>query len=805
MLASHRWLSELSGTAYSASKVAEILTGLGLEIESTRAVGAHLSDMQLVELRQVSAHPTREQLKVVEVFDGHTLQTVVCGAPNLPAPGKVLVWAPVGATLANGKVIEARTIAGVASNGMLCSESELGVGDDHSGLLIFDASEAKAGQPLLEAFGLGDSIFEVNVTPNRPDCLGHVGLARELTLYAQKSFHYPPVTKPHQRSAAPIASELSVDIQDKERCPRYTATLVRDVTIKPSSFLTRYRLFTLNVRAINNVVDVTNIIWLLYGHPIHAFDLDTLKGRKIVVRRAKANETLHTLDGMERKLSTDDLLICDAERPIALAGVMGGKNTEITPQTKNVAIECAYFQGQGVRRTAKRTGLHTDASHRYERGVDYANHLHVASDAAARISRVATGTALDGALDLYPKAIPAKSITLRPAQAERLIGIPFTASEIKRTLVGIGAQIKKQTQHALVVEVPSFRPDLTREADLVEELARVKGYDAIPDLLPSIRASHEPGEKLAGYARTLRQTVSTLGFDEAINYSFISPDHAKALAPKESTIALSNPLSQERSVLRTSLLAGLIANAQRAFRRQIEHARIFEVGHVFAPATAPDRLPSEHAELGMCMMGAFREWLGKPRTVDFFDIKGVVDAVIMRHANATPTYADLAELAELAPYLHPRERAVIQVEGRRVGVIGALHPDVTTYFDIPPSYYASLNIEALLKIKAASSLARPSIVVQRFPSAARDAALVVDERVRAGDVIQCVDELSEALIEHIEVFDVYRGVPVPEGSKSLAFRLVYRDNDATLTDEQVDNLHKRVVDHVARNFAASLR
>ena len=525
MKASYRWLRELTGVDAPAQEVAERLTRLGIEVEEVRPFGLGLDRVVVAEVRAARPVPDKDRLRLVTVFDGRAERDVICGAPNVPAPGGRVVLAMPGARLPGGLEIAERKVGGVLSSGMLCSEVELGIGGDASGILVLDsASLGKPGQPVGDALGLVDHVFEISLTPNRPDCLGHVGLAREVALGLGVAFRAPPsghptrvlsvghehdepgtlVLLPHEGSAPPIdtltlveprsgtPTRVPIRIAAPDRCTRYAGLVIQHVKVGPSPFWLRYRLHVLGVRAINNVVDVTNLVLYELGHPIHAFDLARLGGPEIVVRLAADGERMHTLDGQERVLCADDLLICDGAGPVAIAGVMGGANTEIRSDTSAVLLEVAHFDPRSIRRTSRRLGLHTDSSHRFERGVDPGGVAHTVRRTAALLANVSNGAPSPIANDACPRPARARQIALSVSHVERLLGLAVPEADCRTTLEALGCSISPAQEAGWRVSAPTWRPDLARPEDLIEEIARAGGYDAIPTELPRIRPSSRP-------------------------------------------------------------------------------------------------------------------------------------------------------------------------------------------------------------------------------------------------------------------------------------------------------------------------
>lgn len=828
MLASHQWLKELTGLDLTPQQMADAFTSGGLEVEGLHEKAIQLDRVIVVEVRGQKPHPTRDNLKLVSVFDGAAIQEIVCGASNVPAEGRCVLLAQLGARLPNGVEIAERKLGGVASLGMLCGETELDIGSDDSGLLVLDEDlDVMPGQLAVDALGLRDTVLEIGVAPNRPDCLGHIGLARELCAVVGQRFSALPKVMARLVAEAPASLwpqtestfqvfppsdaqhttltdvSVSVELQDAERCPRYGAALVDAVTISPSPFHVRYRLHVLGLRAISNVVDATNLILLGFGHPIHAFDLDKVAGSKVVVRRAKQDETMQTLDGVERKLTVDDLLICDAVRPVALAGVMGGAESEISASTRRVLIECAVFEPRGVRRTSRRCGMHTDSSHRFERGVDTDDVRVVLAHAAAMIANLSGGHVLSQALDVQPAPVPSISIDLRGTRLNALLGASISMDEAQAILVRLGCSVAPAAS-GLRVTPPSARPDLTREVDLIEEVARIHGYDQIPTQLPLIAPSSEGTPALIRFVRKLRESAASAGLNEAVNYAFVSPRDLQITCVPTQTVELANPMSEERSVLRTSLLPGLLADLQRAQRHQVEHFAQFEVARVFAPQ-APGELPQERIEFGVLLSGTQRRWIGDGADFDVYDLKGVLEETLGAACGAPIETRSDASLVSSAKYLHPGRSALLLVAGVVVGRLGEIHPDVATAMELTGrAMFAELDVAKVCEVAASIGLPRAK-TLPRFPASVRDLAVVVPETQTAGQVADLLREAGGALVEAVALFDIYRGEPVEKGSKSLAFRVVYRDLEATLTDKVVEKAHARLVQAAAERFGAKLR
>lgn len=834
MKASYGWIRalvpELKATP---QELAERFTRAGLEVEGLSEYGEGTGPLVLAEVKSIEPHPKRDKLRLVTVDRGTDTQRVVCGAPNVPAPGGMVALAPLGATLpAVGMTLTARDIGGIVSEGMLCSERELGLssgkgeGDD-PGILVFPPGFAKPGTPLREAIpAVHDWILEINVTPNRPDALGHIGLAREAAVLFGLRFDPPEPDAPKRVAQGKIADHASVKVEDTERCPHYGASMVTGVEVGPSPLWLRYRLESLGIRSISNVVDVTNLILLEFGHPMHAFDLDLVRGATITVRRAAEGEALSTLDGVARKLVADDLVIADGEGPVALGGVMGGANSEIQPGTTRVLLECAYFNPRGVRRTARRHAIHTESSHRFERGVDPNDIPDVLAHAASLLTALAGGTAVPGTILEGVPFAQREGIRLRQSRMTALLGAVIPFAEASKILEGLGFKVIAagdwEDPTAEVIP-PSHRPDIAGEADLIEEVVRVIGLDVIPTQLPAIRP--QPPRQTLVLENQVRKAAVEVGLSEAITYSFVSPKDLAALGLPKAAVELKNPLTEERSVMRTSLLPGLLEALRRARRHGVREVRLFNVGRLFLDAhpnlqasaaierslgLSSEPLPDEVPFFAAVIAGNRRSNLSKPVEVDVYDAKGVAVEVVERVMHRAVTVAHQAAEAR-APYLHPRGAGNLLIDGKVVGCFGPLHPDAVEAFDLDGGcVVVEIDLRALGEIGAQPPRFR---AIPMLPAATRDIALVVSEDVEAGAVGTAIREAAGELCESVELFDLFRGGSIPEGQRSLAFHVVYRDPRAvtdpeaakTLTDAEVDTRHGGVVTAVKERFGAVLR
>lgn len=831
MKASYNWIRALlPNLTASAHELAERLTQAGLAVDSVAEFGEGTQDVVIARVVHIEPHPSRPKLRLVTVERGDGVQQrVVCGAPNVPNPGGLVALAPLGTRLpAVNLVLTAREIGGIVSEGMLCSERELGLvgsmnkgavtavsSDEHdAGILVLPADLARPGTPLRKAVpGVHDFIFDIDLTPNRPDALGHVGIAREAAALFGLPFETPAPQAPARVAQGSVGQFASVSIEDTERCPHYGAALVVDIKIGPSPDWVRYRLESLGLRSINNVVDATNLILLEYGHPVHAFDLDLVRGSKIIVRRARDGEKLKTLDSVERTLCADDLVIADAEGAVALGGVMGGENSEIRPSTSRVLIECAYFEPRGIRRSSRRHGLHTEASHRFERGVDPKGVPDVLAQTASLIAHLSGGAGVPNSLIAGVDPKEPQAVVLRERRMQSLLGVHVQLGEASSILQRLGCAVQPPRDEGqgpwVHVLPPSHRPDIKQEADLIEEVIRVKGLAAVPTQLPAI-APQPPRAQHVVKGR-VRTAAINVGLCEAVTMGFCSPKELSALRLPPSSLVLQNPLTEDRSVMRTSLLPGLLSALARARRHGEENVRLFAVGARFLEPTehtAP--LPREASSFAAVIAGYRDAVLAKASPIDVYDGKGIAQEIVER-ALRRPSSVALQSAAERAPYLHPRGAASISVDGRAVGSFGPLHPDVVSDLDLDG---ACVVIELDLDAMEALGVARPKFrPIAALPPVTRDIALIVHEDVNAGAVGDAIQQAAGELCESVTLFDLFKGGHVPPDHRSLAFHVVYRDPKAaerpdearTLTDEEVDKRHGAVVEAVKQQYGAVLR
>lgn len=810
MRVSLKWLKELVDVTLPVEELCERLDMTGTKVEAVHTLGAALDGVVVGQVITKEQHPDADRLSYCSVDVGAEQPlNIVCGATNFQAGDKVPV-AQVGTTLPGGVTIKRAKLRGLVSEGMMCSPTEIEVGGDGSGLLILDA-DAPIGVPFAEYYGIADTVLELEVTPNRPDCLSMVGVAREVAAVTGGTFTVPASTPVEE--GAPASDLVSVEIEDGALCPRYTARVIRGVKVGPSPAWLAERVAAAGARPVNNVVDVTNYILFELGQPLHAFDMETLAKRDgvaaITVRAARENETIRTLDGQERRLAADTLLITDDDGPVALAGVMGGEATEVSESTTDILLESACFDTASISRTSRRLGLISESSLRYERGVDPDLANRASDRAAALIAEVAGGTVAPGLVDAYPGRRAPLQLQLRTTRVNTLLGTELETSAIADMLRPLGLTVEGSGD-VLDVVVPGFRPDLEREVDLIEEVARLYGLENITSTLPG------GGGRIGG--RTSRQrfvsrvgsALRAAGLDEHVGYSFGDPADLGRLgwelAPDELLVELINPMSEEQAVMRWTLAPSLLHALSHNQRRGIADVHLYEMGTVFITSEGRKQ-PKERLMAAGVLAGSWVRpgWNEPAPALDFFDGKGVL-ASLFETLGVDRWSVRAAE----RPWLQPGRTAEVIVRGDVVGWLGEVSADVLERFDATgPATLFEISVPAL--VKAASKVTRAFREIPRYPAAALDLALVVPEDVTVERVIAAIESAGGALLESVRLFDVYRD-PVdaeerrlPEGTKSLAFSLTYRAPDKTLSDADVRPVHEKVVRKVCTAVDGEVR
>jgi len=802
------WLSSfVSVDGLAPDALAEKLTMLGLEVDAVTPLYQGLDKIVVARVIAVAKHPNADRLSLCQVDDGTETLPIVCGAPNV-REGLVTALARPGVRLPDGMKIKKAKVRGEVSMGMLCSAKELGLSEDHSGIMELDADLAP-GTPLTEALQLDDTMIEVDLTPNRPDCASVLGIAREVAGFTGNPLH-PPVAE-----ASPLTGtdDFDVRIAEPELCPRYAARRLTNVRIGPSPWWLQRQLLAVGMRPINNIVDVTNYVMLEYGQPLHAFDFAKIRDQKIEVRcPAQDEKTFVTLDGTERALAPDMLMICDGQGPVAVAGVMGGRDSEVTEDTTEVLLESACFDPVSIRRTARRLNLPSEASYRFERGVDPNITLVAMERAVQLMEEIASAKVCDGGKDEYPGKRPPVRLQLNPDRVQSLLGISLDRKEMADYLRAIQFKVTDSGTGPLEVEVPSFRPDVEREVDLVEEIARLVGYNEIPTTMPMIQMEFPAVDP----HRQTRDEVSALctgqGFYEAINYSFTDEKHLDRLHipasdNRRQLTRLLNPLTEEQAVMRTMLLPGLLENTCRNINYQQTDLRLFEVGKVFFQKEEGVQPVEQYQLCAVCTGRRYPEGSSihfGDEQCDLLDMKGLLEALV-DGLRLTGDQGPLTFIqpSQEQPYVTPGTSLLLVDGEREVARIGQVRDDVLQAMGIKqPVFFLECDLELVASLPRAKKSFTP---IPKFPMVKRDIALLVPEDVQAGHLLAAIRNFNDSRVESADIFDVYSGKPIEKGMKSVALSVTYRSAKKTLDDTTVDKIHQKIVQSLMTDFGGRYR
>lgn len=795
MKISYNWLKELVDFDWTPEQLADKLTMSGLETESILPMVEGLDKIVVGKVEKTEKHPSSDKLSVCLVNVGSKKLQIVCGAPNVQT-GQFVPVALVGAILPDGMQIKSDEIKKVKSEGMLCSEKELGLGEEKDGIMVLE-NGLQAGISLKTALGLDDWILDVDLTPNRPDCLSMLGIAREISALTGS-----PIRKPKIEiieSSEQISSYVRIEIEDKIACPRYTARIVKSVNIAPSPFWLKRKLLAVGIRPINNVVDIGNLVMMELGHPLHAFDYALFSTKKIAVKKAKENERFITLDGVERKLNQDVLLITDGKNGVAIAGIMGGMESEISSYTKDVLIESAYFDPRTIRRGRMKLGISTESSYRFERGADPNITEMAVNRAASLIKQIAGGEILKGVADTYPNPIIPLKLDLRPKRVNQILSISLSAQEMSKILNSLDLKTKDKG-NSLEVEAPTFRPDLTREIDLIEEIARIYGYDKIGiasnaggSLLTEIIVE----EKLQ---RKVKNLLIGKGFFEIVTNNLVHPKLLNKINPEYEPLALRNPLSEEMSVLATSLAYGMLSIIAHNKNHKQNDLKLFELGKIILPKEK-DKLPLEKQSLCLALSGKRKpmQWGESHKDeVDFFDLKGIIEEIFesigVAKLEVSPNKKSLFEPDCSLSFLANREL---------IGFCGEISKEILDDFDIKDKVFlAELDFELLAKL---TPFEISYVALPKFPDSKRDLAILVDQDVLSQEVEKTIREVGKELVDEVALFDVYQGKQIPKEKKSLAYSISYRLPERTLTDKEIETAHQNIINQLKKEFKAELR
>ncbi len=802
MLVSLRWLQDYIDIDVSADELAKLLTMAGLEVDSVEETSPGFSGVVVSKVLSVKPHPNSDKLSLCEVTTGKETFPIVCGAPNV-SEGILSPLAKVGAEIPGGYTIKRSKLRGETSEGMLCSEEELGIGDDASGIMILPDT-LSLGEDLATALDLKDVVLDVAITPNRSDCLSIIGIAREIAALTGKKLRYPEIT--FAETEEDVAAVTSVEILDPHLCPRYTARIIKNITVKPSPSWMRLRLEAVGLRAINNIVDVTNFVMMEFGQPLHAFDFRYLEEGRIRVRGADEGEEFVSLDEKTRILSSDTLMICDGVKPVAVAGIMGGLNSEVVDDTETVLLESAYFNPSSIRKSSRGLGMSTDAAFRFERGIDPEGVLRASDRAAQLIADLSGGTICRGCIDQYPLKIkPVKDIPLRVEKVGEIIGTEVAKEKIVNILESLEMTVKEDKDNTCLVTPPTFRVDIEREIDLVEEISRILGYEHIPVTLPAVSGGTEMGNKKSSLESKVREILNGGGFTEVINYSFTTPESVNVLGLEAHDegrrfVVLRDPLSEDISVMRTGLVYGLLDTMRKNINLGNPDLRLFEMGKIFIGKKTGE-LPDERERLGGLIAGLRYEeaWHTAEEQADFYDLKGCLENLFSELKIYNISYDSDCGVS----FLHPARSCMIKADDTILGFVGEIHPQVLEKMDLKDrAVVFELDFSCLVELFSEAMQYRE---IPRFPSTSRDVAFLVDETITSGAMISMVLDTNEELLENVRVFDVYKGKGISAGMKSLAIRFTYRSSLKTLTDSEVNEAHTKIVEKIVALTGAKIR
>lgn len=798
MLISLNWLKQYVDIKESVEEIANALTMIGQEVEAIDIQGKDLGNVVIGQIVEFDKHPNSDRLTLLKVNVGEEepLQ-IICGATNHKLNDKVVV-AKIGAVLPGNFKIKKSKIRDVESFGMLCSEAELGLAKESEEIIILP-EDAPIGKEYREYAGLNDVIFELEITPNRPDCLSHIGIAREVAAYYNRKVKYPVIEI--AETIESVNTVIKVNIEDKERCKRYLGRVIKNVKIKESPDWLKTRIRAMGLNPINNVVDVTNFVMFEYNQPMHAFDLDKVEGN-ITIRAAKENEEITTLDGVERVLKNGELVIADDEKAIAIGGVIGGQDTQIDSDTKNIFVEVAYFTPENIRRESRDLGIFTDSAYRNERGMDIENLATVMNRAVSLLAEVAEGEVLSEVIDKYVEKPKRAEISLNLEKLNKFIGKTLTYEEVGKILTHLDIELKPLGDGTMLLIPPSYRADLTRPADIYEEVIRMYGFDNIEAKMPVM--SIESGEENTNFkiSRIVREILKELGLNEVINYSFIPKFTKELFNFGEEVIEIKNPLSEDMAVMRPTLLYSLIANVRDNINRNQTDLKLFEISKTFKKlGEGQNGLAIEDLKIALILSGREEKnlWNQSKSDYNFYDLKGYLEFLLER---LNVTKYSLTRLTNNKNF-HPGASAEIKIGEDVIGVLGELHPNLVNYFGIKREkvFFAELNLTSLLKyIKIKVNYE----TISKYPEVLRDLAITLDKSVLVGEMVKEIKKKVN-LIEKIDIFDVYSGDKIDKDKKSVAMSIVLRDKNRTLTDEDIDKAMTAILELIKDKYNGEIR
>ncbi len=806
MRVSYNWLKDyVNLDQVTPEQLADKITKAGIEVEHIIYMNEGIKNIAVGHVLSCTPHPDADKLNLCQVNIGEETVQIVCGAPNVREGQKVAV-AKVGARLPGGMKIKRSKLRGEVSNGMICSLSELGVDQKlvpkeyADGIYVMDDA-AVPGEDALPYMNLDDAVLDLDILPNSAHCLNMVGVAYEVAaILGQKPSFSKPEVQDNGKSAS---SKISVSVAAKEAVPYYGAKLIEGVTIEASPHWLQNRLIAGGIRPINNIVDISNYVMLEYGQPLHAFDFDSFGSSEVKVRYADDNEKMKTLDDAERILKSTDVLITNGHEPVAIAGVMGGANSEVTESTQTILLESAVFDGLTVRKTSARLQLRTDASQRYEKGIDRNRVVPAAERASELIQQIAGGTVYQGISESGDREVPPVVISISQDKVNGVLGTDLSTEDMTAIFERLQFEVTSDKEGTMDVHVPARRPDVTIAEDLVEEIGRIYGYDHVPATLPEGVSQQGGLTRYQSQMRNVKRYMEGAGLHEAVTYSLTTPEKAGALTIAENLgtpVQLAMPMSEDKKTLRMSLVPSLLEVVQYHLNRQMSDTALFEIGRVFYPSEDPNELPHEEEHLSAVITGrlAAADWSNKAHESDFFTIKGLAEGVL--GTIILPEKITYKKCSR--PDVHPGRGADVYYEDRLIGYAGQLHPSAEKAYDLQETYIMELNLSYLLR---ADEVPVKYDELPRFPAITRDIALVVDRGVPAGDLKEVILEAGGTLLKEAILFDVYEGEHLDNDKKSLAFSLKYLDSEKTLSDEDVSSVHQSILAAAEEKFGANLR
>ncbi|MCJ7813737.1 phenylalanine--tRNA ligase subunit beta, partial [bacterium] len=788
------WLKDYIPFDMSINELANQLTMVGLEVENIHPIKQLLRSVIIGKILQIERHPSAKKLYICHVDVGTGILNIVCGAPNIKI-GQTVPVAKVGAVLGDCTPVQQKSIHGIQSEGMICSEKELGLSNDHSGVLVLDGSQCKIGEPYRSECGIQDSILEINITPNRPDCLSYIGIAREIGVILGNEITIPEIA--FEETDSLTKDRISIQVQDPKLCPRYCGRIVEHVHVGPSPQWLKNRLESIGMRTVNNVVDITNYILMETGHPLHSFDYDLIQNEQIVVRNANDKEYFITLDDESVELNSNDLLICDGDRGIALAGIMGGRNSEISDSTQTVFLESAYFNPTTIRKTAKRLGITTEASLRFERGVDPNNTVYAINRAVQLISEIADGKVTKGIVDIYPYPMTFQKVLLRMSRISNILGMEIPTNKTCSILKRLGIQVTGKDP--IEATIPTFRPDLKKEIDLIEEIIRHFGYEKIEPKICSVINLNDTPNRGQEFTETIRDVLVGMGFLETVNVSLVSKNHTSLMNQQFINVQVQNPLTPENMFLRTSIIPNLLDIIQWNNNHSTNNLRLFEIGNVFS--AKEKSLPDEHLFVAGVISGFVRPnpfWGEKNIKVNFHHLKGIVETLLAK-LHITECYFEHTK----HPTLNPQFSQILCWQNKNIGIIGEIEKSILDRWDIGNEVFIfEISLKNLFDIFS-QKITYQSIT--KYPFIKRDLAIIVDENISVGSLHKLIHKTGGKQLFSVEFFDLYRGKQIPAGKKSVAFSLTFLSQSRTLKEEEVDPIIVSILDTLGKTFYATLR